>query len=88
MSLRVKAYHLLMLGMFLVRKNPHTVDFCSLEILTGVLPVLDALFTVPFSRDNSFVGREDIIAEISKKRKQAGLQNHSRLGLVGLGGVG
>jgi hypothetical protein len=48
----------------------------------------DALFMVPFSKDSLFVGREDIIAEISEKRKQAALRNHTRLALIGLGGVG
>ncbi|KAF2625654.1 TPR-like protein [Macroventuria anomochaeta] len=45
----------------------------------------DALFMVPFSRDDSFVGREDIIAEISER---AALQKHTRVALVGLGGIG
>ncbi|KAF2466639.1 uncharacterized protein BDR25DRAFT_327985 [Lindgomyces ingoldianus] len=40
---------------------------------------------VPFSRDNCFVGREDIIAEVSKHRAS---QTHTRVALVGLGGVG
>ncbi|KAH8727391.1 hypothetical protein GQ44DRAFT_758100 [Phaeosphaeriaceae sp. PMI808] len=43
---------------------------------------------VPFQRDSAFVGREDILAEIEKKLKQAGLQDHGRVALVGLGGVG
>src|SRR5579871_1872522 len=47
-----------------------------------------ALFLVPFSKDDLFVGREDIITKISEKRKQTVSQNHTRLGLVGLGGVG
>jgi hypothetical protein len=32
-----------------------------------LMPVPDALFIVPISRDDLFVGREDIIAEISEK---------------------
>ncbi|KAF1936590.1 hypothetical protein EJ02DRAFT_81098, partial [Clathrospora elynae] len=40
---------------------------------------------VPFSRDNCFVGREDIIAEISKHRAS---QTQTRVALVGLGGIG
>ncbi|KAH0565003.1 hypothetical protein GP486_001601 [Trichoglossum hirsutum] len=48
----------------------------------------DVLFMVPFSRDNFFVGREDIIAKISEKRKQAASRNHTRIALVGLGGIG
>ena len=49
-------------------------------------PVNDALFMVPFSRDKWFVGRADIIAEISEHR--IALQTHTRVALVGLGGVG
>jgi hypothetical protein len=41
---------------------------------------------VPFSRDEWFIGREDIIAEISEHR--TALQTHTRVALVGLGGVG
>jgi len=49
----------------------------------------DVLFMVPFSRDDLFVGREDIIAKISEKRnKQAASRNHTRIALVGLGGIG
>lgn len=43
---------------------------------------------VPFSRDDLFVGREEIIAEIREKSEQAASWNHIRLALVGLGGVG
>ncbi|KAF2730992.1 hypothetical protein EJ04DRAFT_443952, partial [Polyplosphaeria fusca] len=49
-------------------------------------PAIPTLFTVPFSRDDHFVGREDAIANISSKR--AASPNHSRIALVGLGGVG
>ncbi|KAI9764473.1 MAG: hypothetical protein M1840_008399 [Geoglossum simile] len=48
----------------------------------------DVLFTVPFSRDDFFIGRGDIIANISEKRKQAASRNHTRIALVGLGGIG
>jgi hypothetical protein len=48
----------------------------------------DVLFMVPFLRDDLFVGRGDIIAKISEKRKQAASWNHTRIALVGLGGVG
>ncbi|MCJ1429383.1 hypothetical protein MMC29_007297, partial [Sticta canariensis] len=46
--------------------------------------------TVPFPKDDMFVGREDIIANIHKRHEQAASQNnvHSRVALVGLGGVG
>ena len=46
----------------------------------------DALFIVPFARDDLFVGREDIIAKISGRRAAA--PTHTRVALVGLGGVG
>jgi hypothetical protein len=49
----------------------------------------DVLFMVPFSRDDLFVGRGDIIAKISEKRsKQVASRNHTRIALVGLGGIG
>ncbi|KAF1835737.1 hypothetical protein BDW02DRAFT_484246, partial [Decorospora gaudefroyi] len=41
---------------------------------------------VPFSRDDLFVGREDIIAKVSERRVAA--SSHTRVALVGLGGVG
>ena len=53
-----------------------------------LLLATSVLFMVPFSRDDFFVGREDIIANISEKRKQATLRNHTRIALVGLGGIG
>ncbi|KAF2185579.1 hypothetical protein K469DRAFT_687903 [Zopfia rhizophila CBS 207.26] len=43
---------------------------------------------VPFQRDSAFVGREDILAKIREKFEQAASQDHSRVALVGLGGVG
>ncbi|KAF2186789.1 hypothetical protein K469DRAFT_570907 [Zopfia rhizophila CBS 207.26] len=43
---------------------------------------------VPFQRDSAFVGREDILAKIRKKLEQAVSQDHNRVALVGLGGVG
>ena len=48
----------------------------------------EALFLVPFSKDDSFIGREIILAELDEKRRQVGSWNHSRLALVGLGGIG
>jgi hypothetical protein len=56
--------------------------------LTNILLLATALFIVPFSKDDLFVGREDIIAKISEQRTSAALRNHTRLALVGLGGVG
>ncbi|KAH9865613.1 hypothetical protein J1614_009198 [Plenodomus biglobosus] len=46
----------------------------------------DTLFMVPFAKDDLFVGREDIIAKISGRRAAA--PTHTRVALVGLGGVG
>ena len=43
---------------------------------------------VPFRRDSAFVGREDILVEIGEKFEQAASQDHSRVALFGLGGVG
>ncbi|OBT51626.1 hypothetical protein VE04_08927 [Pseudogymnoascus sp. 24MN13] len=43
---------------------------------------------VPFQRDSAFVGRVDILVKISEKFMEAASQDHSRVALVGLGGVG
>jgi uncharacterized membrane protein YuzA (DUF378 family) len=40
---------------------------------------------VPFAKDDLFVGQEDIIAKISGRRAAA--PTHTRVALVGLGGV-
>lgn len=45
-------------------------------------------FLVPFSRDYSFIGREDILAMIGVTDKQISTRRHRRAALVGLGGVG
>ncbi|KAJ6198058.1 hypothetical protein J3E72DRAFT_384946 [Bipolaris maydis] len=45
-----------------------------------------ALFMLPFSQDDFFIGREDEISEIKKRRKAT--PSHTRVALVGLGGVG
>ncbi|OBT40026.1 hypothetical protein VE00_09394 [Pseudogymnoascus sp. WSF 3629] len=42
----------------------------------------------PFQRDSAFVGREDILVKIGEKFRQAASQDHRRVALVGLGGVG
>ena len=39
-------------------------------------------FVVPFSQDNHFVGREDIISDIDRK-----LETEQRVALTGIGGV-
>jgi hypothetical protein len=46
----------------------------------------DTLFMVPFAKDDLFVGREDSITKISERRAAA--PTHTRVALVGLGGVG
>ncbi|OCK73870.1 hypothetical protein K432DRAFT_220962, partial [Lepidopterella palustris CBS 459.81] len=43
---------------------------------------------VPFQRDSAFVGREGILAMIREKHGKEASQDHSRVALVGLGGVG
>jgi hypothetical protein len=48
----------------------------------------EPLLIVPFQRDSMFVGREDIITEVEKRLKQGASRNHTRVALVGLGGVG
>ena len=49
----------------------------------------DALFMVPFSRDDLFIGRGDIIAKIGEKRsKQTPSRNYTHIALVRLEGIG
>jgi hypothetical protein len=42
--------------------------------------------TVPFPRDPDFVGRQDVIARLDAKFSSSA--SHSRVALVGLGGMG
>jgi len=42
--------------------------------------------TLPFRRDEDFVGREDILEEIGRKLTK--LKSLRRVALIGLGGVG
>lgn len=49
-------------------------------------PVNDVLFMVPFVRDDLFVGREKVLTQISERKVAA--STHTRVALVGLGGVG
>lgn len=44
--------------------------------------------TVSFQKDSMFVRQEDIIANIRNRHERAASPNHSRVALVGLGGVG
>jgi hypothetical protein len=53
-----------------------------------ILPAHKPPFIVPFAKDDSFIGREDILADIDVINKQASLPRHTRVALVGLGGVG
>ncbi|KAI9692806.1 MAG: hypothetical protein M1820_009354 [Bogoriella megaspora] len=46
----------------------------------------NARFIMPFSKDKLFVGRKDIIANITEHR--AASQTHTRTALYGLGGIG
>ncbi|KAF2633913.1 hypothetical protein BU25DRAFT_381757 [Macroventuria anomochaeta] len=43
---------------------------------------------VPFPRDDTFVGRKDVLAKIQEIHRSPALRGHSRVALVGLGGVG
>ena len=49
---------------------------------------LAKLFIVPFSRDDHFVGREDILSQLDLGGHQEAPKKHRRHALVGLGGVG
>lgn len=70
-----------------VRKgNYHVLRSKELIIVNLVVP--KSSFTIPFQRDSMFISRENVMAEINTKYEQATLQNHTRLALVGLGGVG
>jgi hypothetical protein len=45
-------------------------------------------FIVPFSQDEHFVGREDILDQLDLGGQQEAPKKHRRQALVGLGGVG
>ncbi|KFY77721.1 hypothetical protein V498_09277 [Pseudogymnoascus sp. VKM F-4517 (FW-2822)] len=51
-------------------------------------PALAKLFIVPFSRDEHFIGREDILDQLDLGGQQEAPKKHRRHALVGLGGVG
>lgn len=46
------------------------------------------LFIVPFSQDEHFVGREDILNQLDFGGQQETPRKHRRHAIVGLGGVG
>ncbi|KAF2677679.1 hypothetical protein K458DRAFT_395748 [Lentithecium fluviatile CBS 122367] len=66
--------------------NVVAARFWSLLVQTQNRPRPSTM--VPFQRGRAFVGRRNILARIEEKNKQAGALNHSRIALVGLGGVG
>ncbi|KAF1959885.1 TPR-like protein [Byssothecium circinans] len=43
---------------------------------------------VPFQRDRAFVGRDDILADLRTKFEEEAPQDHARVALIGLGGIG
>jgi hypothetical protein len=49
---------------------------------------LKPVSTVPFKRDTHFVGREDLMRRTDSVIGNSIFQDHSRVALVGLGGVG
>ena len=49
---------------------------------------LAKLFIIPFSQDDHFIGREEILGELGLGGQQAAPIKHRRDALVGLGGVG
>jgi len=49
---------------------------------------LAKLFIVPFSQDDHFIGREELLGELDLGGQQAAPIKHRRDTLVGLGGVG
>jgi hypothetical protein len=57
-------------------------------MFTLILSARNPPFIVPLSKDDSFTGREDILAKIDVVNKQTSVPRHSRAALVGLGGVG
>ncbi|KAH0562434.1 hypothetical protein GP486_002873 [Trichoglossum hirsutum] len=46
------------------------------------------LFMLPFPRDELFVGREDALDQIARSVRLESATKHSRMALVGLGGIG
>lgn len=90
-ELKASRHRLVLLWMWWmlhVRKTIHRLQSTARwSAYRGLLPLaIDTLFMVPFQRDKSFVGRKDIIAQISQHRAAA--PSHTRIALVGLGGVG
>lgn len=44
--------------------------------------------TVPFMKDTTFIGREDVLREIKKINRPAIVRQHERIALVGPAGIG
>jgi hypothetical protein len=76
-----------MLLTLLVRNGNYRV-LQSKELISPILVVRKPSLMIPFPRDRMFVGREAIMADINRRYEQGTLQSHTRLALVGLGGVG
>jgi len=43
---------------------------------------------VPFRRDPAFVGREDVLTQLTRQFELEAPQDHARVAIVGLGGMG
>ena len=76
-----------MLLTLLVRKGNYYI-LQSRELLNLNLVVRKPISMITFPRDSMFIGRETIIVDIDRRYKQAMIQNHTRLALVGLEGMG
>jgi hypothetical protein len=59
------------------------IQYIILTYKTAPSSLADSVFTVPFGRDDKFVGREDILGQIEDR-----LQVGRRVSLTGIGGVG
>jgi hypothetical protein len=49
-------------------------------------PAVQPSSTVPFAKDSDFIGRQDVIEELDAKFASA--SSHTRVALLGLGGMG
>ena len=72
-------------GWFLYVNHSISIDYAAYYLPDLVLA---KLFIVPFSQDDQFIGREEILDELDLGGKQAVAEKHKRDALVGLGGVG
>ena len=51
-------------------------------------PLPQPSHNIPFQKDRKFIGREDILDQIQEKIGIDNLNEHNRIALVGLGGIG